>query len=662
MSLPLLLDRPEKLYLLRDKFESVSRFGMDYETDSRFEGLHDKHGLEHDLLKVVGVGFGFEDGTKTYVPLAHRYSDNVSRSDFLPLLEKVLTDPSKELFAHNLKFEYMVSRVLGITPQNKLRCSQIAQWLLGYRLDKGRGLKLKPAVQRFLKHKMLTMEDVVPKGVRLDSVQSNFMARYCADDALQCLMLALKFFPELQEKRLWDVYERMEMPFVPVLVHMKECGIALDTEYLQQLCDVFQTEIDKIEAEFLELTGVGVSKNQQISKRMYEDLRWWPCRSFRGEFERGKAGFYSVDKAHLEIVAKQLEEGSDAMRALRLKQRYQSVSKLNSTYTLPLIKKAAMHIDGRLRGDFHQTGTETGRLASSDPNLQNIPARTAEGKQIRDAFVAADGWVLCDADYSQADLVMMAHLSQDPMLMAAYREKRDLHQQTADRCSTASGLEVVRPTGKVLNLGLIYEMQVYTLMNNLKCEESVAQRIWDAWHETYPLVSAYHRRMHAFARKYGFVRTITGRMRLIPDINSRNGKKRSFAERCASNTPDQGSVADMIKLAMRNLFQEWRERGILYDYYTKEGKAKILSQVHDEIICELKCGFEEEGMADIRRHLENAVELRVPMTAQPGIGHTWNQAKADVGRREDLAAEAEKETDAARKAELFRQVMAYDYS
>lgn len=657
MPLPITTATPADLVKLREKLGAVARFGLDYETSWKGEEYTPAHGLEHDLMKVVGVGFGFEDGLKTYVPLAHRGGvPNVAMDDFMPMFEKVLTDPTKEMFAHNMKFEYTVSRVLGVTPKNQLRCSMIAQWLLGHKLDKGRGLKLKPAVQKFLRHKMVEFSDVLPKRTRMEDAPLGKVAPYCADDALQCLRLGKHFFPELREMRLWDVYTRMEMEFLPVLVHMKECGFALDTEYLGRLHEDLQQEMVKLAEEFHSVTGVEISKNQQISKRMYEELAWWPSKGF----ERGKAGYFSIDKAHLEMVSKNLDEDSTPMQVLRMKQRYQMISKLDSTYTFRLVEKALMHPDGRLRGDFHQAGTDTGRLSSSNPNLQNIPSRNKEGKKVRDAFRAENGWILCDADYSQADLVMMAHLSQDPMLLKAYREGLDLHQQTADECSRVSGLMVDRPTGKVLNLGLIYEMGQRTLMNNLKCPYKVADAIWKAWHRTYPMVSSYHNRMHMFARKYGFVRTITGRMRLIKDINSRDHKKRAFAERTASNTPDQGSVSDMIKIAKRNLFNEWRERGVLYDFYTGEGKVKILSQVHDEIICELKAGFEEEGMADIRRHLENAVELRAPMTAQPGLGMTWTDAKNDVGRREDIAAEAAKESDPARKAELLRQVMSYD--
>jgi DNA polymerase I-like protein with 3'-5' exonuclease and polymerase domains len=788
MKLPRVTTSFGQLTALREKLEGVARFGLDYEATSKFQKYERHHGLEHDMLKVLGVGFGFEDGERTYVPLAHTYGDNVDKAVFIPILEKVLQDPKKEFFAHNLKYEYMVSRVLGITPKAQLRCSMIAQWLLGYRLDKGRGLQLKPAAQKFLRHRMLEWKDVVSGRMQPEDSNPQEMANYCSDDALQCLRLGMHFIPELHDMRLWDAYTRLEMPFIPVLVHMKECGMALDIDYLNGLHDTLQQEMARLEEEFFSYTGVGISKNQKISKLMYDDRKWWPSTGF----ERGKAGYFSIDKAHLEKVSQRLEPDSTPFLVLKLKQRYQTVSKLDSTYTYSLAEKAMMHEDQRLRGEFHQGGTDTGRLScvsgdtvlattrgsfkiadyevepgdkilthrgryrpilrkivkgldvmyrvtldsgrsidctkehrfltlsgwanlgslvlgdevccvnieeayershivsitplgamvvydievgedhsyvahgfinhnSSKPNLQNIPSRSEMGKQIRGAFRAAAGWVLCDADYSQADLVMMGHLSQDPMLLSAYREGRDLHQQTADHCSEASGLEVSRPTGKVLNLGLIYEMGQKTLMKNLGSEYEVADKIWRAWHYTYPLVGVYHRRMHEFARQFGFVRTITGRIRRIPDINSRNHAKRAFAERCASNTPDQGSVSDVIKIAMRNLYWDWLERGILYDYYTGRGKAKILSQVHDEIICELKVGFEEEGMADIRRHLENAVELRAPMTAQPGIGLTWTEAKNDVSRREDLAAAAKLEEDPKVKEELTRQVMAYDY-
>jgi DNA polymerase-1 len=283
---------------------------------------------------------------------------------------------------------------------------------------------------------------------------------------------------------------------------------------------------------------------------------------------------------------------------------------------------------------------------SSDPNLQNIPTRSEEGNRIRNAFISEPGWVLIVSDYSQADLVMMAHLSQDYMLLKAYNEHLDLHQQTADNCGCD------RPTGKTINLGLIYEMGVKTLQHNLTSikdgkiiSREEATRLWEAWHRTYPMVSKYHTKMHEFAEKHGYVRTITGRIRLIPNIKSKEAGKRIYAQHEASNTPDQGSVADVIMLATRNLFYEWKSRGILFDYWTGKGDVKILSQVHDELIIEAKEEIAEEAALDVQRHMEKAVILRAPMTAIPGIGKNWNLAKEDGKRREKEAAKRRKEAN-----------------
>jgi len=229
---------------------------------------------------------------------------------------------------------------------------------------------------------------------------------------------------------------------------------------------------------------------------------------------------------------------------------------------------------------------------------------------------------------------MMAHLSQDKRLMQAYAEFIDVHQQTADICGCD------RSQGKVTNLGLIYEMAAKTLTGNLgwdwndrKVREK-GTKIYDAWHAGYPNVRVYQEAQHVYAQRYGYVRTITGRIRFLPGIYSSDDGIQRHSERAASNSPCQGSVADVIDIAMKNLFQEWRERGVLYDYFTKDGKVKIVSQVHDELIVEARKDFAEEAALDIRRHMEGSVKLTVPMTAIPGIGHTWLDAKADGKRRE----------------------------
>jgi len=637
---------------LREKFLSVKRYGLDFEAFT--ESDYKEGALEHDLLEVLGIGFAFEDGDKTYIPLRHSYGDNASIDDAMGLLSGVLNDPDLEMWAHNLKYEYMVCRTLGITPKNKLRCSMIAQWLLGKKLPAGGGLKLKAAAKEFLGHTMTTWEQVVPKRTKAEHVLPHIMGAYCADDALQCLRLGMKFVPELEKLKLMDVFTRLEMQFLPVLVHMKENGFELDMSRLIQLHKEFSVEMKGYADEFERLTGVGISKNKQIAEMMYETKKWWPCKGFK----KGKSGNYSIDKNHLEALEKNLTDGAP-LKALKLKKNYQKIATNNSTFTVSLVDKAAIHPDKRLRGDFQQTGTETGRLSSSKPNLQNIPSRTEAGRKIREAFIAAPGWYLCDADYSQAELVLMAHLSRDPMLLKAYLKNIDLHQQTADFATIECGFEVERDIGKVLNLGLIYEMQPVTLMNNLKCTIEVAEQLYKAFHRIYPYVGKYHDRMHAYARKHGFVRTLTGRIRLIPDINSKNFGKRAFAERAAVNTPDQGSAADIVKIAMRNLYQDWFNRGVLFDYYTGEGKAKLLSSVHDEVICELREDFVEEGMRDMKRHMETCVELRAPMLAQPGVGKNWTEAKNDGKRREKLVAKAMASDDEGVRKSLLEESMRF---
>jgi len=620
------LRSPLELSKLAERLAKVSKIGLDFETAS-FNGRPES-ALEHDKLEVVGVGMAFPDGYSCYVPMMHSVGKNANPDQIRGILQKIGSNKELEVWAHNIKFEQTVFRTLRIEPEFKSRDTMIAQWLLGKKLPGAKGLKLKAAVKEFLNYTMTTWEEVMSGNSKAFYVPIDTMTKYCGDDALQCLRLSRKFLPELEDYQLGKVFTDLEIPFVPVLVHMKEVGFALDKDYLDDLHSGFVEERDEIRRQFVEKYRVSISSSQAVSKKMYEELKLWPCQGFK----RGTSGFYSVDAGHLERVESRLEVGSEGHRALLWKSRFQKLEKLAGTYTKPLVEQAENYNDKRLRGDFHQTGTDTGRLASSNPNLQNIPTRSEEGNNIRNAFVAEEGWTLGVSDYSQADLVMMAHLSMDTMLTKAYTEKLDLHQLTANNCKCD------RSTGKVINLGLIYEMGVNTLAGNLKIDSTEAFRLWTAWHRAYPMVRQYHKRMHAFAEKHGYVRTITGRIRLIPDIHSDDSYKRTLSQHMASNTPDQGSVADFIKIAMRNLFNEWKSRGVLYDYYTKEGKAKILSQVHDELICELRDDFAEEAADDIQRHMEKAVELRVPMTAIPGIGKNWNLAKKDGKRRESEAA------------------------
>lgn len=639
------VNRIDDLDKLIEKVKAADIISIDFETGA-FSSDPDAV-FQHDKIEAVGLSICFWDEDCAYVPLMHTTGVNANRVQARALLSAITENEELEVYAHNHKYEYTVLRTLGFTPKYKIRDTLAMQWLLGKMLKGKGGLKLKYAVKEYLDHTMTTFEEVVSKYGSAFRTPIEEMAKYCCDDSVQCLRLAKLWLPLLEEYQLVKVYEELEMPFIPVLVHMKECGFALDKKYLDDLHDEFHTERESIRQQFLNLTGVSVASSKQISKRLYEDLGWWSSDGF----ERGLSGSFSCDANHLEIVLSRSAPDSPGAEAVILKSRYQTLDKLAGTYTKPLVEKAALYSDGRIRCDFHQFGTATGRLSSSNANLQNIPTRTIDGNRIRYGFVCEEGWVLIVSDYSQADLVMMGHLSQDRMLLKAYIEHLDLHQQTADNCGCD------RPTGKTINLGLIYEMGVRTLQGNLTSikdnrimTRDEAERLWNAWHKTYPGVSVYHKKMHAFAEKHGYVRTITGRIRFIPNILHPEMGKRIYAQHEASNTPDQGSVADVIMIATRNLFYDWKKRGVLYDYWTKEGKAKIISQVHDELIIEAREDFAEEAASDVQRHMETAVTLRAPMTAIPGIGKNWNLAKEDGKRREKIYAKKIAEEKQRREA------------
>lgn len=606
----------DQLPALAEKLAATPEIGLDFETTA-FSPI-EKAPLHFDKMKVVGWGFGFPDGEATYLPVAHQAGENLPFEQALALLKRVLEDKTKIVWAHNAKFEATVARVLRIDAKCEWRCSMLAQWLLQKGLPGKSGHKLKPAAQAYLGHKMIEWEEVVPKKARAHMVAPSTLGPYCADDALQSLRLGKLFSEEIEELNMTRVFLELENPVATeVLPHMDEVGFAIDRKVLQDIAVSSQKEMSLLARDFIELTGIDIGKDAQISVRMYDVAKWWPVLE---HFKRGKSGRISVDAHHRAMVKELLEEGTPGYQAIEFKDRYARLSKIRSTYTHSLIKKADQYADGRLRSSWLQHGTATGRFASREPNLQNIPIRTPEGRRVREAFVSEEGWELYDRDYSGADLRVFAHLCCDENMIQAFLNNEDLHQKTADAC------HVNRPAGKVANLGLIYEMGPGTLARGIGAPVPVAKRLWNSWHETYPRVRRYHNRQHAYLRKHGFVRTLTNRIRYIDGIDSAQPGKSFRAQHESVNTPAQGSVADIIKIAMRNLVREWRHRGVLFDVYTGEGKAKLLSQVHDELIVELRDDFKEEGASDVQRHMEQAVELRVPLVTEGGFGKNWLEA------------------------------------
>lgn len=639
--LEILTNTLEGLRILEDKIRDNLVMGFDVETTSGHP--HPDAPLHHDKVIVAGYGVAFPDGDMTYVPLKH-IEGNAPIEKAWKVMGLIVSDNRNTVWAHNSKFEIMCLRASGFEVEAQFLCSFMAACLCNLSLPGKAGLKLKPLAGHYLKHKMITWEEIVPYNTRVHEVEVEKVAPYCADDALQCLRLGEYCIPILNEWNCWTAFEELECEFVHVLVHMKECGFAIDKEKLSDLAVKFKQVMDECAEEFLALTQLKIGSGPTISARMYYEWEWWPVyhkikmgkKEYAGSNQKhvGKK-LPSIDKATRAKLFQLVKKDTDAYRALELKQRYADYQILYSMFTHKLVTLSEQYGDSRLRCDFNQGGTATLRLSSSGPNLQQIPSHGL-GIIIRDTFICTPGWQIIISDYSGADLVMMAHLSKDERMIEVFVEGRDLHQETADNLSTD------RKTGKVCNLGIIYEMQAKTLAGNLGISVARGDILWNQWHRTYPGVQKYQRSMHRFVEENGYVTNIIGERRYLPDIHSSQPYKKLMAQRAASNTPDQGSVSAVIKIAMRNLYRYWKDNDELYNFHTGEGRARILLQVHDEIIVEAREDFVEQAAADIQYHMENAVKLRAPMRAGPGWGDTWLKAKEDAERRENEEKEKRK--------------------
>lgn len=621
----------DDLRVLGEKLAASPRHGFDTETTADEEHEHPKAMMHWHTMEICGYSFGFSDGSKTYVPLIHAVGDNAPTGPAMQLLERALTDKSKTIVAHNSKFELLVLATLRRTHKMvfewlaNMEDSMISIWMLEFGLGGNDGHRLKPLVKKYLNHVMQEWLEVVPKHMRCHEVDPLTVGPYAADDALQALRLEDWCRPSMEKLKLMNAYRELCIPFIHVVRHMEDVGQAIDPGFLLGYQEQLRRESGVLALEWDELVGCPIGSNQKISTRLYDDLKWWPVPMNprkSGEVLRGKSGFCSVDAGNRKRITEATAKGSPGRKAVEIKNRHSRLAKLISTYTSSMVKHCEHWPDKRVRSNWKQHGTKTGRLASTAPALMNIPIRTPEGSKIREAFIAEEGWVLGVADESQFELRIMAHLSQDEMMMRAYLEDIDLHQQTAD------SVGVDRGTGKVMNLALIYEASDWTLSKSLDISQARATPIHKTWHATYPRVAKYHARQHALGEKHHYVRTITNRIRRIPEnVSELSRGMRGHWNRIASNSPSQGSAADIMNIAMRNLYRDWKARGELFDIHTGKGRAKICMQIHDELVVELRKDFAEEGFEDTCRHLESAVTLRVPLKAEGSLGPNWLAAK-----------------------------------
>ena len=584
-----------------ERLRSAELFAFDTETTS----------LNYMEAQVVGVSFAVEPGEAAYVPLAHDYlgaPQQLDRTGVLQQLRPLLEDEGQAKVGQNLKYDASVLANHGIT----LRGIAFDTMLESYVLDStATRHDMDSLALKYLGQKTIHFEDVAGKGARqltFNQVKVEEAGPYAAEDADVTLRLHRVLWPRLeQEPGLRAVFSDIEVPLVPVLSRIERRGALLSCSLLRQQSDELGKRLAQLQDRAHELAGqpFNLGSPKQLGEILFQKLEL-PV------IKKTPKGAPST----AEDVLAELALDYPLPKVLL---EYRSLSKLKSTYTdkLPEMINPAT---GRVHTSYHQAVTATGRLSSSDPNLQNIPIRTQEGRRIRQAFIAPDGYRIVAADYSQIELRIMAHLSGDKGLLHAFREGQDVHRATAAEVFDV-GLEEVsgdqRRKAKAINFGLIYGMSAFGLAKQLHLGRNEAQQYIDRYFERYPGVQDYMDRTRALAKEQGYVETLFGRRLYLPEINARNKMRVQAAERTAINAPMQGSAADIIKRAMLTV-DDWLQRG--------EADARMIMQVHDELVFEVAAGEVEEVSAEVCRLMSAAAELAVPLLVEAGVGDNWDEA------------------------------------
>jgi DNA polymerase-1 len=561
--------------------------------------------------RIVGVSFAVAPGEAAYVPLGHDYPgapEQLNRDKALAAFKPLLEDPARPKLGHHLKYDAHVLAKYGIALTGQRFDSMLESYVLNsvatrHDMDSTAG--------KYLGIKSIAYEDIAGKGAKqitINQVEVDRAAEYSAEEADLTLRLHLALWPQIEAlPTLKSVYETIEQPLVPVLYRMERTGVLVDRELLR-------IQSSELAARMLELQAQAHSEaggvfNVDSPKQLQEILF-------------GKLGIPVMRKTPTgqpSTAEDVLEELAATYPLPKLILEYRGVAKLKSTYTDKLPEQIDP-VTGRIHTSYHQAVAATGRLSSTDPNLQNIPIRTQEGRRIRQAFVAPLGSSLVAADYSQIELRIMAHLSGDASLLQAFAEDRDVHQATAAEVF-ATPLEAVsadqRRSAKAINFGLMYGMSAFGLARQLGIGRGEAQKYMDLYFERYPGVKRYMEETRRQARETGYVETVFGRRLYLPEIQSRNQALRQYAERSAINAPMQGTAADIIKRAMIDV-DAWLQRSRL--------PAQLIMQVHDELVLEVADQAVEAIVAQLRTHMAQAAKLRVPLRVDVGIGRNWDEA------------------------------------
>jgi len=583
------------------RLEAADTFCFDLETTS----------LDYMEAQIVGVGLALEPGEAAYVPLAHDYLDapeQLDRDAVLAALKPLLEDESKTKVGQNLKYDISVLANVDIAVAGPLEDTMLESYVLDSTATRH---DMDSLALKYLGEATTSFEAIAGKGAKqltFNQIALEQAAPYACEDVDITLRLHRELRPRLaKEGRLAEVLEAIELPLVPVLSRMERTGVALDPERLHAQSQELARRIDALEVRAHELAGreFNLGSPKQLGQILFE--------------EQGIPVLKKTPKGAPSTAEAVLEELALDYPLPKVIMEHRGLAKLKSTYTdkLPrLVNKAT----GRLHTSYHQAVTATGRLSSSDPNLQNIPIRTEEGRKIRQAFIARPGYRIVAADYSQIELRIMAHLSGDKGLLAAFAEGRDIHAATAAEVFGVA-LDKVTPdqrrSAKAINFGLIYGMSAWGLGRQLHIEQGQAKVYIDRYFDRYPGVARYMERIRAQAAEEGFVETVFGRRLYLPEIRSQNRARRQGAERTAINAPMQGTAADIIKRAMIDV-DAWLRQGEL--------DAWMVMQVHDELVFEVAEGQVERFIEQVKARMQGAAELEVPLIVEAESGANWDEA------------------------------------
>ena len=584
-----------------ERLAAADSFAFDLETDS----------LDPITARIVGVSFACEPGQAAYVPLGHDYPgapDQLPADAVLTRLKPLLEADAPCTIGQGFKFDYTVLAQHGIAVAGPAFDTMLESYVLDSTASRH---DMDTLALKHLGHTTITFKDVAGSGksqITFNQVDLATATRYAAEDADVTLRLHRQFWPRIEaEPTLRRVFETIEMPLLPVLSRIERHGVLIDAALLRRQSGELAESMQRLEAQAHELAGrpFNLGSPLQIQQILYDEQKL----PVLGRTPKGQP-------STAEDVLQELALHYPLPRVIL---EHRGLSKLRSTYTdkLPAQVNPAT---GRVHTSYQQAVASTGRLSSSDPNLQNIPVRTAEGRRIRQAFIAPEGCKLLSADYSQIELRIMAHLSGDEGLCRAFAEGADVHRATAGEIFGVGADGVTaeqRRAAKAINFGLIYGMSAFGLAQQLNIDRGAAQRYVDQYFERYPGVRAYMDATREQARERGYVETVFGRRLYLPDIRAGNAQRRQYAERTAINAPMQGTAADLIKLAMIRIDRWLRDSG---------EPARMILQVHDELVFEVTADTAEAVRAEVTALMTADNPLGVPLLVETGLGANWDQA------------------------------------